>query len=309
MTTTEENRYLGTLVGLATGDAVGTTLEFKTPGSFEPITDMVGGGPFDLKPGEWTDDTSMALCLAESILKSGGFDPKDQMERYLRWRDEGYLSVTGECFDIGMATDAALTHFFELGEPYAGSTDPRRAGNGSLMRLAPVPMRWRRDLAETIEFAALSSRTTHAAAEAIDACRFYAVLIASALNGMPKDKLLDPDAAHMALFEEAPLAPAVANIAKGSYYHRKPPQIRGSGYVVHTLEAALWALATTNDFRTGLLQVVNLGEDADTTGAVYGQLAGAIYGVEAIPEEWREQLAMHELIEGYALQLLTHSKF
>lgn len=303
-----EERYRGALIGLAVGDALGTTLEFSIPGTFEPISDMNGGGPFKLKPGEWTDDTSMALCLAESILDTGGFDPSDQMRRYVRWRDEGYLSATGECFDIGTATTTALDNFLCWGEPYAGSIDPWTAGNGSLMRLAPVPMRWRTDLRKTAYYAALSSKTTHAASEAVDACRYYALLIALALNGVNKSHLLASNPAALEVFKDEPLTPAITAIASGSYRDREPPEIRGSGYVVHTLEAALWALSSTTDFRSGLLKVVNLGEDADTTGAVYGQLAGAFYGVEAIPSEWINKLAMREVIEGDAMRLLKISK-
>ncbi|WP_421921719.1 ADP-ribosylglycohydrolase family protein [Marinobacter salarius] len=298
-----ESRYSGALLGLAVGDALGTTLEFSTPGTFDPITDMVGGGPFNLKPGEWTDDTSMALCLAESILETGGFDPVDQMQRYVRWRDEGHLSATGECFDIGVATSRALDAFKQWGEPYAGSIDPQTAGNGSLVRLAPIPMRWRTDLTETAHYAALNSRTTHAAQEAVDACRYYAVLIASALEGVGKTDLLAPNPAFLDIFNDDPICPAVAAIAEGGYRDATPPAIRGSGYVVHTLEAALWALVTTDDFRSGLLKVVNLGEDADTTGAVYGQLAGAVYGKEAIPVEWSKNLSMQDQIESYASSL------
>ena len=264
---------------------------------------MVGGGPFNLKPGEWTDDTSMALCLAESILETGGFDPVDQMQRYVRWRDEGHLSATGECFDIGVATSRALDAFKQWGEPYAGSLDPKTAGNGSLMRLAPIPMRWRTDLQQTADYAALSSKMTHGAPEAVDACRYYAVLIALALNGWSKEEVLATSLDSLGVFENNPLSPGIAEIAAGTYRERKPPQICGSGYVVHTLEAALWALATTDDFRSGLLKVANLGEDADTTGAVYGQLAGAIYGVEAIHSAWVKKLAIRELIEGYANRL------
>ena len=132
------DRYRGALLGLAVGDALGTTLEFKAPGTFKPITDLVGGGPFGLKPGQWTDDTSMALCLAESLIEKRGFDPKDQMDRYCRWWKEGYLSSTGTCFDIGITVKTALAHYLRSGEPFAGSTDPFTAGNGSLMRLAPV---------------------------------------------------------------------------------------------------------------------------------------------------------------------------
>jgi hypothetical protein len=137
-------RYRGALLGLAVGDALGTTLEFKAPGTFKPVTDMVGGGPFGLKPGQWTDDTSMALCLAESLIEKRGFDPKDQMDRYCRRWKEGYLSSTGTCFDIGITVRTALAHYLRTGEPFAGSTDPFTAGNGSLMRLAPVPLAYRR---------------------------------------------------------------------------------------------------------------------------------------------------------------------
>ena len=269
---------------------------------------MIGGGPFNLNPGEWTDDTSMALCLAESILETGGFDPVDQMQRYVRWRDEGHLSATGACFDIGVATSRALDGFKQWGEPYAGSINPRTAGNGSLTRLAPIPMRWRTDLKQTAYYAALSSKTTHAAQEAVDACRYYAVLIASALEGVDKSELLAPNPALLGIFDEDPICPAIAAIAAGEYRDREPPVIRGSGYVVHTVEAALWALITTDDFRSGLLKVVNLGEDADTTGAVYGQLAGAIYGRGAIPAEWVKNLSMQELIGAYASKLYELSQ-
>src|SRR5262245_22893371 len=133
-------RYRGCLLGLAAGDALGTTLEFRPPGSFSPIDDMVGGGPFGLKPGQWTDDTSMALCLAESLIECLGFDPADQMERYVRWYRQGHLSSAGWCFDIGGTTSSALRRYMNDRNPYAGPTGPTTAGNGSIMRLAPVPL-------------------------------------------------------------------------------------------------------------------------------------------------------------------------
>ncbi|MBI5568201.1 MAG: ADP-ribosylglycohydrolase family protein [Chloroflexi bacterium] len=139
------DRFVGCLLGLAVGDALGTTLEFKSPGTFAPIDDMVGGGPFDLKPGEWTDDTSMALCVAESLIERPAFDPIDQLERYVRWWREGYLSSNGVCFDTGSTVRSALTRFKQTHDPYCDSTDPNTAGNGSLMRLAPVPMRYAKD--------------------------------------------------------------------------------------------------------------------------------------------------------------------
>jgi ADP-ribosylglycohydrolase len=167
------DRYRGCLLGLATGDAVGTTLEFEPPGTFTPIQDMVGGGPFGLQPGQWTDDTSMALCLAESLIEQNGFDPTDQLERYLQWYRVGHLSSTGQCFDIGNTVYSALMQFERTGEPYCGSTNPRSAGNGSLMRLAPTPLFFARNPKEAIEMSAESSRTTHGAETAVDACRYF----------------------------------------------------------------------------------------------------------------------------------------
>ena len=128
------DRYRATLLGLAIGDALGTTLEFRPPGTFMPLTDLVGGGPFDLPVGAWTDDTSMALCLGESLIECGGFDPADQLERYVRWWHEGHLSSTGRCFDIGGTVRNALLRFERTRDPESGSTDPSTTGNGSLMR-------------------------------------------------------------------------------------------------------------------------------------------------------------------------------
>ena len=128
------DKYRGALLGLAVGDALGTTLEFKAPGTFKPITGMIGGGPFDLEPGQWTDDTSVALCLAESLIEKRSFDPKDQMDRYCRWRDPGYLSSTGRCFDIGNTVQNALSTYLRTSNPLSGSESPTTAGNGPLMR-------------------------------------------------------------------------------------------------------------------------------------------------------------------------------
>ncbi len=296
---TRQDRYRGALLGLAAGDALGTTLEFTRPGTFTPLTGMTGGGPFNLPPGAWTDDTSMALCLAESLIQRRGFDAADQMRRYVRWFKDGHLSSTGVCFDIGNATRTALGRFVETGDPYSGSADPHSAGNGSLMRLAPVALAYARRSEEADEYAALSSRTTHAAETAVDACRHLAALLVGALTGLDKTRLLATD-----FWSYGPLHPEVAVVAAGSFRRREPPEIRGSGYVVRSLEAALWAFYKTDNFAAGALEAVNLGDDADTTGAVYGQLAGAYYGAENIPEDWREKLVMKELIVEFADRLL-----
>ena len=294
-TLTPLNRAQGCLIGLATGDALGTTLEFKTPGTFKPITDMLGGGPFHLQPGQWTDDTSMALCLAESLVECRGFDPADQMERYTRWYQVGYWSSTGQCFDIGNTVVHALHRFGRTNDPFSGSDDPYSAGNGSLMRLAPVPVVYAHNPEKLDEYAALSSRTTHGAPTAVDACRYYAGLIAAALMGVDKATLLAENYAVIPGFwNRKPLHPEIAEIAEGSFKRRRPPQIKGSGFVVRSLEAALWAFYTGDDFRSGCLLAANLGDDADTTAAIYGQLAGAYYGLKGIPAEWVEKLSLRE---------------
>lgn len=298
--------YRGALLGLATGDAVGTTLEFRKPGSFTPIDDMVGGGPFNLEPGEWTDDTTMALCLAESLVERQTFDPRDQMQRYVSWMREGYYSVKGYCFDIGRTTSTALHAFESTGDPYSGPTLPNSAGNGSIMRLAPVPLFYACNAREAIEKAGESSRTTHGAATAIDACRYLGALIVGAVNGVSKDELLSERYSPVPGYWEAhPLDPAIDDIAAGSFKHKQPPDIIGTGYVVKSLEAALWAFYTTTTYREGCLLAVNLGNDADTTGAVYGQLAGAFYGEQGIPEAWQHKLAMREKIVWLAEQLFA----
>lgn len=283
-----QERYRGCLLGLAAGDALGTTLEFRTPGSFEPLEDVQGGGPFGLEPGQWTDDTSMALCLAESLVTCQGFDAADQMRRYVCWMNEGYLSSTGACFDIGNTVRRALLEFQETEQPFCGPTDRHSAGNGSLMRLAPIPMLYQRTPAAVIRQAAQSSRVTHGARVAVDCCRYLAGIIAGALNGEGREALLGPLYSPLPhAWEEYPLAPEVEEVARGSFKRLQPPEIEGSGYAVKSLEAALWAFHKAEDFRHGSLLAVNLGDDADTTGAIYGQMAGAYFGEGDIPETWR----------------------
>ncbi len=297
----KKSQFQGCLLGLACGDAVGTTVEFKARGTFTPVTDMTGGGPFRLLPGEWTDDTSMALCLAVSLLERGGFDPQDQMERYTRWQQEGYLSSNGVCFDIGNTVAGALRRYRESGEPYSGSTDPYTAGNGSIMRLAPVPMYYVEDLEQVAYYSAESSRTTHGTREAVDACRLFGVMIALALRGENKEAILFESQSRARPLEK--LAPSIEEIASGAYKDKGRGEIRGSGYVVESLEAALWCFWQTESYREAILCSANLGDDADTTAAVCGQIAGAYYGIEGIPEGWLSKLAMRDYIERKASDL------
>lgn len=303
---TKLDRARGALMGLAVGDALGTTLEFRSPGSFEPITDMVGGGPFRLEPGQWTDDTSMALCLAQSIIARKGFDPADQMERYVRWWKEGYMSSNDRCFDIGNTVAKALRNFLQSNEPLAGCAEEYSAGNGCIMRLAPVALAWSKGPRDAIAHAGESSRTTHGHPLCIDACRYLSALLCGAIQGETKSTLLSARYAPRGYeWEESPLAPRIDAIARGSFAEKEPPEIRGSGFVVDCLEAALWAFHKSDNFREGALLAVNLGDDADTTGAVYGQIAGAYYGFSGIPEEWRGLIAHREMIIELADALHT----
>lgn len=306
---TLEDRYRGAMLGLACGDALGTTLEFRPPGSFAPITDMVGGGPFELQPGQWTDDTSMAIALAESLVEGGGFDACDQMDRYVRWWREGYASSTGECFDIGNTVRSALARYARSGDPMSGSDDPRSAGNGSLMRLVPIPLAYRETPVQAHAAAQASSRTTHAAEECLDACRLWTGYILAALAGVGRNELLECPWRELPGFEAGgTLAPRIEAIAQGSFRHNDPPRIRGTGYVAESLEAALWASDRSDNFRDGALLAANLGEDADTTAAIFGQLGGAFYGESGIPEAWRTRISQHDRIAGLGDALLQLSR-
>jgi len=288
------DRFRGCLLGLATGDAVGTTVEFRRRGTFPRVTDMIGGGPFRLEPGEWTDDTSMALCLAESLVEVGGFDPRDQMERYLRWRQEGYWSSNGRCFDIGNTVRDALHRYVDTRDPYAGSTHPMSAGNGCIMRLAPVPMFYAADEGVARSFAAASSRTTHGAIECLDACTLLAGVLCRALRGEDKASVLLGDADTFGGSRR------LVSMARGDYRTASEHDIRGTGYVVDCLEAALWCFDRGADFEEAILLAANLGDDADTTAAVCGQIAGAFHGERGIPAAWLAKLARRDEIAGLA---------
>jgi ADP-ribosyl-[dinitrogen reductase] hydrolase len=291
------NRFKGRVLGLAVGDALGTTNEFKPRGTFPPVDDIVGGGPFELNPGEWTDDTSMALCLATSLIEVGGFDAKDQMERYIRWRDTGYLSSNGICFDIGNTIRRALDDYDQTGNPYSGSSDPHSAGNGSIMRLAPVVMFYYPNRQLAVKYCSESSKTTHGAAECLDACRLLGDMLFRALDDATKSEVLFNSARN--LFESK----SIQSIATGNYPRKDEPLIKGTGYVVESLEAALWCFWATDSFERAVIKAANLGDDTDTTAAICGQLAGAFYGLSGIPAHWLKKLVMRKEISSIAKKL------
>lgn len=243
----------------------------------------------------------MALCLADSLLASGGaLDQRDLIERFVRWYVQGENAVNGHCFDIGMTTRGALERFIGLDVVKAGDRDERSAGNGSLMRLSPVAIRWHADPAQAAAAARAQSETTHAAPAVLDACAFFAGLLVEAIGGSGKAALLAPRdfAGH----------PAIAAIAAGQWRGKPREAIRSSGYVVHTLEAALWSVHHAVDFAEAVLLAANLGDDADTVAAVTGQLAGALWGASAIPSHWLDRLAWRPAIEERAVSLYEHGR-
>ena len=291
-----EDRALGALLGLAVGDAVGTTLEFCSRDNYPPLTDMVGGGPFNLAAGQWTDDTAMALALANSLTHCGELDEEDLLRRFVEWWEEGTYSCTGHCFDIGLTTEGALMRWQAMREPHSGSTDPDSAGNGSLMRLAPVAIRFWHDRERLADVAARQSKTTHAAPEAVDACVVFAGLLADAIEGRTKIEVLRN--------RSEAYAGAVSAVMAGGWRNKPRSAIRSDGYVVNSLEAALWSVGHTSTYREAVLVAANLGEDADTTAAIAGQLAGALYGASGIPAAWLEKLAWHDQIRTMAADLM-----
>lgn len=294
------DRARGCLLGLAVGDALGTTLEFRPRDSYDHMTDMVGGGPFGLDAGTWTDDTSMALALADAILASAAkgsiFEPEEAQRRFVDWRRNGAYSPTGDCFDIGITTSQALSRFEATGDPMSGLADPHSAGNGSLMRLAPVAI-WgiHEDPSIVARVARRQSATTHAAPACLEACDAYSLILRAAILGADFEGALT-----QASGEHGPvIAPIIAGTWRGKQRH----QISSSGFVAHSLEAALWCVATTDNFDDAVLLAANLGDDADTTAAITGQLAGALYGASSIRKSWLEKLAWCGKIENLARDL------
>ena len=288
----------GAFLGLACGDAVGTTVEFCTRGRFEPLTDMIGGGKFRLQPGEWTDDTSMALCLADSLIACCGFDARDQMERYWRWANHGENSVRPHPIGMGKTVISALRRYKKTGDPYAGASDELVSGNGGLMRLVPVVIAYHYALSDAITYAQASTAVTHRSEDCLSASGLFGEMLFRALNG-EKDKyvVLSPPFS-------AQCTPNLEPILKGAYRDKDEDTISGSGWVVESLEAALWAFWRGADFKETLLLAANLGDDADTTAAIAGQLAGAFYGEESIPRAWRERLFRAEDIGLLSERLL-----
>ena len=296
------SRARGALVGLAVGDAVGTTNEFKVASTFKPITDMVGGGPFLLKPGQWTDDTSMALCLADSLLAKGHYDSFDVMERYQRWFSKGYRSSTDRCFDIGGQVRAALFDFEHEQRVPVTAERSNRAGNGAIMRLAPVVIAGfeHREIREIVVTAGLSARETHYSVEAEAATEVFAALLVGALLGWAPEHIINVGWASTGpAFDEM-----AARVISTDPAERASWESETSGYIVHGLRLAVHGLLDFPSFKDATLAIANMGGDSDTNAAIYGQLGGAFYGVEPIPASWRSTLHQGEEIDALARALV-----
>ena len=276
-------RFHGALFGLATGDALAAATQYRRPGTFAAVGDLLGGGPFDLPRGGWSDDTAMALCLADSLTECNGFDARDQVERYRRWQRDGYLSATGQCLGITASTTRALAMAQWRRQAFSGSHDPTQLDPEPLSRVAAPAMFFFASAEEAALQASESSRTTCQAPAVLDACRVLAQILHAALSGQPKASIMA-------------LAPGPVDA---------PPAATSSASEV--LTAALWAFGSTGSFRDAVLRAVNVGGNSDVAAAVCGQLAGAHYCVTAIPASWRNSLMQKDLIESLADRLLAHA--
>ncbi|KAF8540558.1 ADP-ribosylation/Crystallin J1 [Trichophaea hybrida] len=302
------------LLSLAICDALGGPAEFRPRGTFPLITTLLPNPAFSLPPGVFTDDTSMTLCLADSLCALSSFSEEDQASRYNRWYRSGYLSATGECFDIGLATRVALGIWGAGGglKEVAEKLDRSdRCGNGSLMRVLPVALVLWRTPEKAEEAAERSSNVTHPHKMCAEACRVYVRLVVGILvaadcgRAMVKEDLLRVVMSYP--WENKNLREVFGD---GGFVRKREEEIRSSGYVLHTLEAALWCFFGTVTFEEGAVRAVNLGDDADTVAAVYGGLAGAWYGVhegfwEGKVGEWRRGLVEREMVEGIAERLVA----
>lgn len=291
-------KAFGAFFGLIIGDALGAAFEFKKRDSFEKITDMQSGGAHGLKAGFWTDDSSMALCLAQSLIETD-FDLIDQLDKYLSWYQDGYLSSTEKAFGIGANTAKSIEYFKKNGKLPPESD--RAAGNGSLMRLAPVAIYFRDDFEQAVEFSGKSSLSTHNNLMAVDSCKYFGGLLQQFINSRIemdafKTKVIKDTAVDLELDER------VIKAVNGAF-NKKREEIKSDGFVINSLEAGLWSFINSNNFKEAVLNAVNLGNDTDTIGAITGQIAGAYYGFNSIPDKWITKLAKFSLIEKTIVKL------
>ncbi|WP_172194972.1 ADP-ribosylglycohydrolase family protein [Saccharibacillus qingshengii] len=292
-----QSRLNGALLGLTAADALGVPVEFR-PRTYldaNPVTDMFGYGTYNQPPGTWSDDSTMMWCTVESLALQKECDTEDMAGRFVRWLTSGYMTPHGELFDIGNATREALERYRTeaVWARFAGLERESSNGNGSLMRILPMAFYVRgMEAAERERLVAEVSSITHRHPRSILACQIYVEIALRLLDGRSAGQAcLEAAAAVRERHADHPELETFERVWNGSLAALKREDIRSSGYVVDTLEAALWCLLTTSSYREAALKAVNLGEDTDTTGAVVGGLAGILYGEAGIPAEWISQLA------------------
>jgi ADP-ribosyl-[dinitrogen reductase] hydrolase len=287
-----QDRLRGAFYGTAIGDALGGPRQFCERDEMPLLTQMRPIANFKMPAGSWSDDTSMMLCLAEA-LTSTGRSPQiltEQLALYSRWHYEGHNTPTGKAFDVGGTTKRAIQQFQVTRNIIAATSDDVYQGNGSIMRIAPIGMLYWDDVDAAGIEGSLSSMTTHSNQLCMECCSILARMIAKAIQGLSKENVLD-------LSDEIITRPELKPIVQGKFMEATRSQIRSDGWVVSTLEAAMWAFYKTETFQDGAILAVNLAHDADTVGAVYGALAGAYYGYSDIPIEWLSDLKGKDILE------------
>jgi ADP-ribosyl-[dinitrogen reductase] hydrolase len=313
------NKITAALYGLAVGDALGVPVEFQGRVFLKqrPVTGMQGFGTHNQPPGTWSDDSSLAFCLAESLCQ--GLDVSDLAHRFINWYDYGYWTAHGRVFDVGIATSTALTKLrFGVQPTLAGGVGEQDNGNGSLMRILPLVFHnYAREISDRYRAVADVSSLTHGHIRSVLACFIYTELARCLLLGHGKQEAYDQMKAgvndfvnefrlvptdELILFQRILDNPSLPMTGKSLRLCHES-DIQSSGYVLHTLEASLWCLMTTDTYPEAVLKAVNLGSDTDTTGCVTGGLAGLCYGVGGIPREWLTTLARRPDIEDLAYRL------
>jgi ADP-ribosylglycohydrolase len=299
-----QQRYRGAWLGLALGDAVGQAAQHRRPGTFTPIGDLLGGGPHQLPPGAWTDDTAVPLVLADGVIAAGGVDAADLVARLRRWQADGLLSATGQCLGITAATARSLAQAQWSGNPYSGSHDPARDEQEPLGRAAVGVCFGLPDWELAAAAAVDCARLTHQAPVVLDCVRYYTALLFGALRGAGRDVLLrGPFEPVPGAWANPPLRPEVLAVIQAAIARPAPPT--SSGRALDGLAAVLYALGAGQTFKDTVLRAANLGGEADSTAALAGLLAGAVHGAAAIPASWRGTVARRDLLEATADRLLA----
>ena len=295
---TERNIYKDILFGVAVGDALGVPVEFKSRQSIaqKPVTDMIGYGTYNLPPGTFSDDSSLAFCLAEALTQE--FNLQKIGDNFVAWLNNNYWTPRGNVFDVGIATSQAIRRLQSGCKPeLAGGMDVSDNGNGSLMRILPL-LKYTKEkpLSERYQITKQVSSITHGHVRSVIACFYYLEFARKIIDGTDKFLIYKNLQAEIpnylnSLSINANEIKLFGRLLSGNIYELTEKEIFSSGYVLHTLEASVWCLLTTDNYKTATLKAVNLGEDTDTTGAVTGGLAGLLYGFDTIPKSWVQQIA------------------